>query len=768
MGPGPPRLTTPGSQPEGPGPPGLTTPGSQPEGPGPPGLTTPGSQPEGPGPPGLTTPGSQPEGPGPPGLTTPGSQPEGPGPPGLTTPGSQPEGPGPPRLTTPGSQPEGPGPPRGGYSRAGALWLPPSAPPPPLMVLLGLRGRSPWRGGSVRIACSWAPHRNPILTPHKCRKFPPVRGRWHFRGLCTNLTWFCYECFEFWQSPHAYGLLRINTLVVTKLSSHTFLQTFENMDKQNEEPELSTEENLERDIKLYPHQRDGVDFIRSAHENGKRGVILADEMGLGKSVQVIFFLSLMFCNSNFKHVLIVMPTTLLDDWDTKLKRWCPSIKCCKYHSERDTRKTLLKIQKRRGVVLTTYGILSRRLTDLTHYKDQPFEWDCVIFDESHMLKNSHTKRYKAALMLSNKFCILISGSPIQNNVKELWTLLSLISETCLMGTYNTYRKNFENPITRGREPNAQPDERAYAQKMLECLQERINTIWLRRTKDQIQSFPEVQLPIKWEYVLWIIISPEQEDIYRSLSSIKSSSLKKIHKLRQFCSFPREFSEDMFNEIDPDLLVAASGKFTVLVPMLENLSAAGHHTLVFFQYVSSLKLVQHILEMKDWGRNSVVSIDGNLRTYERHSILKKFQSGRFSILLLTAKVGAEGLTLTAADRVIIAEPSWNQSEDAQAVDRAHRIGQEREVEVYRLITCGTVEEKMYRRQLFKNSLVRQVLGDDPNPLRPFTQEQLMDLQTLGETQFSVTQQQLEEKCQQHFTIDKTLSDHLEDLAGWDRF
>uniref|UniRef100_A0AAY4A1U3 DNA excision repair protein ERCC-6-like n=1 Tax=Denticeps clupeoides TaxID=299321 RepID=A0AAY4A1U3_9TELE len=677
MGPGPPRLTTPGSQPEGPGPPGLTTPGSQPEGPGPPGLTTPGSQPEGPGPPGLTTPGSQPEGPGPPGLTTPGSQPEGPGPPGLTTPGSQPEGPGPPRLTTPGSQPEGPGPPRGGYSRAG---------------------------------------------------------------------------------------LRINTLVVTKLSSHTFLQTFENMDKQNEEPELSTEENLERDIKLYPHQRDGVDFIRSAHENGKRGVILADEMGLGKSVQVIFFLSLMFCNSNFKHVLIVMPTTLLDDWDTKLKRWCPSIKCCKYHSERDTRKTLLKIQKRRGVVLTTYGILSRRLTDLTHYKDQPFEWDCVIFDESHMLKNSHTKRYKAALMLSNKFCILISGSPIQNNVKELWTLLSLISETCLMGTYNTYRKNFENPITRGREPNAQPDERAYAQKMLECLQERINTIWLRRTKDQIQSFPEVQLPIKWEYVLWIIISPEQEDIYRSLSSIKSSSLKKIHKLRQFCSFPREFSEDMFNEIDPDLLVAASGKFTVLVPMLENLSAAGHHTLVFFQYVSSLKLVQHILEMKDWGRNSVVSIDGNLRTYERHSILKKFQSGRFSILLLTAKVGAEGLTLTAADRVIIAEPSWNQSEDAQAVDRAHRIGQEREVEVYRLITCGTVEEKMYRRQLFKNSLVRQVLGDDPNPLRPFTQEQLMDLQTLGETQFSVTQQQLEEKCQQHFTIDKTLSDHLEDLAG----
>ncbi|XP_063080284.1 DNA excision repair protein ERCC-6-like [Engraulis encrasicolus] len=386
----------------------------------------------------------------------------------------------------------------------------------------------------------------------------------------------------------------------------------------------------------------------------------------------------------------------------------------------------------------------------------------MVCDEAHRLKNVKTQTYKVSSSIQVRFRILLTGTPIQNNLKELWSLLSLISETCLVGTSKTFSKNLEKPITRAREADAEASERAKAEELIGCLKEKIKLVWLRRTKEQLPK-----LPGKRELVLWTRLSPEQEAAYRHQISVNqennvTNNFTLLHKLCEICSQPAKSHGRSVNSAEA--LIASSGKLAILIPLLKALSSEGHKTLVFFQYVETLKIVFHTLSKTEWGRRDVLFMDGTVDAAVRPSLLRSFQTGSRSILLVTLKVAAEGLTLTAADRVILMEPSWNQSTDAQAVDRAHRIGQKREVEVYRFITCGTIEEKIYRRQLFKDSLVRQVVGDDQNPYRYFTHSELMDLSTLGDTQQSSTQLQLERQHGTHLSAVEIFGREIEEQVS----
>uniref|UniRef100_A0A3B1J8I8 Helicase ATP-binding domain-containing protein n=1 Tax=Astyanax mexicanus TaxID=7994 RepID=A0A3B1J8I8_ASTMX len=406
---------------------------------------------------------------------------------------------------------------------------------------------------------------------------------------------------------------------------------------------------------LYPHQRDGILFLYNAYKNGKskvegsrNGVILADEMGLGKSIQVILFLHFMIMNTHkWKNALLVMPAGLLSDWKGKLENWTPDITVLIYqNSEKELLRKLRRLQKTGGILLVSYNMFIKHHQTHTTYKGMPFIWDCLVFDEAHKLKNTATKNHKVAASISAGFHILMTGTPIQNNLKEYWSLVSLISDTCLLGTYKTFKNNFENPITKGMAADSGPEERALGIELQKALEKITEPILLRRRKDQIQdpsdhtpSEAGLCLPKKHEYVVWIKLSPEQEVAYRNIVD-KSPVLtfQSIHYLIPVCTHPR------FNTMAQkarDVHLAESGKLAFMLALLETLTANGSFVLVFSNYIKILEIIQKALTQTPWGRNAFLRIDGQNPT-QRDKIVNRFQKKRReNILLLTTSVGAEG-------------------------------------------------------------------------------------------------------------------------------
>ncbi|KAL6487267.1 hypothetical protein MHYP_G00038930 [Metynnis hypsauchen] len=466
----------------------------------------------------------------------------------------------------------------------------------------------------------------------------------------------------------------------------------------------------------------------------------------------------------FKNALLIVPAGLLNDWNDKLKRWTPNMNVLIYHrSDTELARKLRHLQTTGGILLVSYRMFINNYTTLTTYKGMHFVWDCLICDEAHKLKNPATKTHKAVALASAGFYILITGTPMQNNLGEFWSLFSLISDTYVLGTYKTFKNKFENPISKGLEADSGPKERALGMELQRTLERITEPFWIRRRKDQIQdlsgqtlrenipSDPVLHFPKKNEYVVWIKLSSEQEAAYRKIIDNSSSlTFQAIHSLIAVCTYPRLNSYIKGHEMSR-VHLAESGKLTFMLALLEWFTINGNFALVFSNYIKILDIIEKSLTQTSWGRNAFLRIDGQ-NSNQRDKIIRKFQKrGSRNILLLTTSVGAEGFTLTAADCVVFADLSWNQSQDAQAVGRAYRIGQTKDVKTYRLITCGTLEEMIYRRQLFKGSLTRHVVGDEKDPFRRFTQEELKAILTLQESQFSSTQQQLEKQGAKYLDI-----------------
>ncbi|KAM8952856.1 DNA excision repair protein ERCC-6-like [Pelodytes ibericus] len=558
--------------------------------------------------------------------------------------------------------------------------------------------------------------------------------------------------------------------------------------------------------KLFEHQKEGVAFLYSLYRDGRKGGILADDMGLGKTIQVIAFLSAMFDAELVRCILLIMPTTLISNWMKEFKKWTPGMRVNEFHgtSKKERARNLEKTQRRGGIIITTYQMLINNWQQLSTYNGNEFVWDYSILDEAHKIKTSSTKTAKSCYAIPAKNRILLTGTPIQNSLREMWALYDFACQGTLLGTSKTFKMEYENPITRAREKDSTPGEKALGLKISENLMKIIQPYFLRRTKDEVQKkkasekqtntesdikAPDMpSLTRKNDLIIWVYLSSIQEDVYRkfiSLDQIKEllmttrSPLAELNILKKLCDHPRLLSaraciqlglegddyqcnEDQqaltkYDHLTDEALIEESGKLMLLIDLLHKLREEDHRTLVFSQSRKMLDMIDRILCNRGF---KIMRIDGTVPLLEREKVISKFQSNRsYSVLLLTTQVGGVGLTLTAADRVVIFDPSWNPATDAQAVDRAYRIGQQENVVIYRLITCGTVEEKIYRRQIFKDSLIRQTTGDKKNPFRYFSKQELKELFSLEDTRTSSTQIQLQNMHAAERKTDTHLDNHI---------
>ncbi|XP_041644292.1 DNA excision repair protein ERCC-6-like [Cheilinus undulatus] len=579
--------------------------------------------------------------------------------------------------------------------------------------------------------------------------------------------------------------------------------------------------------KLYDYQRNGVAFLYSLYRDGRKGGILADDMGLGKTIQVISFLSGMYDNELAKHTLLIMPTSLITNWTKEFAKWTPGMRVKEFHgtSKAERTRNLEKVQRRGGVIITTYTMLLNNWQQLSSYNGREFTWDYMILDEAHKIKSSSTKTAKSASAIPSKNRVLLTGTPVQNNLKEMWALFDFACQGTLLGTAKTFKSEYENPITRAREKDATPGEKVLGSRMSEALMAIIKPYFLRRTKAEVQknkTHPNKEeisddkdsqdlhssndsgavmpsLTRKNDLIVWTYLSSAQEDIYRqfiSLDHIKEllmttrSPLAELTILKKLCDHPRLLSAAAISKlgleentpesqqiddtdtnsianIPDDTLISESGKLVFLFALLEQLRKEGHRTLVFAHYRKVLDIIERVLGNRGF---KVLRLDGTItQIAERQRLITLFQTDkRYSVFLLTTQVGGVGITLTAANRVVIYDPSWNPATDAQAVDRAYRIGQTENVVIYRLITCGTVEEKIYRRQVFKDSLIRQNTGDKKNPFRYFSKQELKELFTLENTHSSTTQLQLQTMHARHRRTDPELDEHIAHLHSMEMF
>uniref|UniRef100_A0A8C5QQX0 DNA excision repair protein ERCC-6-like n=1 Tax=Leptobrachium leishanense TaxID=445787 RepID=A0A8C5QQX0_9ANUR len=558
--------------------------------------------------------------------------------------------------------------------------------------------------------------------------------------------------------------------------------------------------------KLFEHQKEGIAFLYSLYRDGRKGGILADDMGLGKTIQVIAFLSGMFDAELIKCVLLIMPTTLISNWVREFEKWTPGMRFNEFHgtSKKERSRNLEKIQRRGGILITTYQMLLNNWQQVSTYNGREFVWDYIVLDEAHKIKTSSTKTAKSCYAIPAKNRVLLTGTPVQNNLRELWSLYDFALQGTLLGTSKTFKMEYENPITRAREKDSTPGEKALGLKISENLMKIVQPYFLRRTKSDVQNKRQTEkktaletsvrtlampsLTRKNDLILWVYLSSIQEEVYRkfiSLEQIKEllmttrSPLAELNILKKLCDHPRLLSAraciqlgldddcqlgdgdhgavTKFDHLSDVALMEESGKLMLLIELLNKLKEEGHRSLVFSQSRKMLDMIARILCNRGF---KVMRIDGTVSLPDREKVISNFQSNRsYSVLLLTTQVGGVGLTLTAANRVIIFDPSWNPATDAQAVDRAYRIGQQENVVIYRLITCGTVEEKIYRRQIFKDSLIRQTTGDKKNPFRYFSKQELKELFSLQDTQTSSTQIQLQNMHAAQRKSDIRLDEHI---------
>jgi SNF2 family DNA or RNA helicase len=651
--------------------------------------------------------------------------------------------------------------------------------------------------------------------------------------------------------------------------------------------------------RLYPYQRVGVAWMARLWQQGQGG-ILADEMGLGKTVQVCAFIH-GARKAGATHALFLLPVTLLDHWAKEARAWCPGWPVYTYHgTEAQRRKALRRVSRPSGgILLASYGVLSssdklfdvaiddppsparrgrpcgrpgggsskrRRLDDddfdadagldsggeeLREPEIPPGElpaegkkiaWNVVVCDEAHRMKGISTLLGKSVRQIKAECRLLLSGTPVQNALQDLWALMDF-AQPGLLGNHATFVKHFSDPIDKGSVRGAPAFAVQLKKHLAEQLRSRIGPHILRRTKvgaglivtddsedvgageertaDEEAACDAKQLPPKRETVVWLAPSDEQKHAYGKIlessdiireacskSKLGVEVFRAIGLLKRLCNHPvialpgtkagdwsnllsecrqsaesigssgevtvpmstssgispskiapvlptSEEDRDETNEamsltaqveeddaeasVEADVetllrqlprsfeaIVGQSAKLKCLASMLPALADRGHRVLVFSQSVKMLDLVW-LCCLKPKGLRCL-RLDGQTDSQERAAKVAKFQAPgqlRFQFMLLTTSVGGVGLNLTAADRVVVVDPAWNPATDSQAVDRAYRIGQEKEVRVYRLIMSGLIEDKMFRLQIFKMGLTKTALEADQQH-RYFTAREIRTL------------------------------------------
>ena len=456
------------------------------------------------------------------------------------------------------------------------------------------------------------------------------------------------------------------------------------------------------------YQRDGLGWFSFLREFDFGGC-LADDMGLGKTVQVLALLqSRKDHRSGDQHrpSLAIVPKSLVFNWSDEASRFCPQLRVLNYTGA--SRKEDLENIHQADLVLTTYGTLRRDIVELKEY-----EFDYVILDEAQAIKNHQSQAAKACRLLRGEHRLAMSGTPIENHLGELWSLFEFLNPG-MLGSSSAFQV-----LSR--------EARKGDQDSLQLLSQALRPFILRRTKEQVLD----DLPEKVEKTLSCELTGTQRKQYDELRSyyrahlnkeIKKNGLNKskfhvleaLLRLRQAACHPGLIDEAKVDDI--------SAKQEMLLEQIHNVIAEGHKALVFSQFTSLLAIMRRQLD-----KDEIIYeyLDG--KTRKRESAVKRFQSDPdCKLFLISLKAGGHGLNLTAADYVFILDPWWNPAVEAQAIDRAHRIGQKRKVFAYRLICRDTVEEKIVRLQNEKRELADAIVGANESMMRSLSADDLQIL------------------------------------------
>ena len=442
---------------------------------------------------------------------------------------------------------------------------------------------------------------------------------------------------------------------------------------------------------LRDYQREGLRWLNALDAAGVGGV-LADDMGLGKTLQLLAHLLTLKQAGRLKHpALIVLPTSLIPNWQGETARFVPDLTVLTLHGPQ--RSEHFGEIDQHDIVLTSYALLPRDLDVLTQHR-----FELVVLDEAQQVKNPRTQARRALLKLKAGRMVCLTGTPLENHLGELWSQLDL-AVPGLLGDERAFRRHYRGPIEK------QNDEACQQR-----LNQRIAPFILRRTKAEVAS----ELPAKTEITRRVVLEGKQRELYESLRLSLAEELREViaqrgieHsgiivldallKLRQACCDPH------LVKLEAARGVRESAKLELLLEMLPALVAEGRKVLLFSQFTEMLKLIGRELDRK---RIRYVTLTGETR--DRATPVRRFQDGEVPLFLLSLKAGGVGLNLTAADTVIHYDPWWNPAAEAQAADRAHRIGQDKPVFVYKLITAGTVEERIEVMKERKAELAAAVL------------------------------------------------------------
>ncbi|UYI26720.1 DNA excision repair protein [Encephalitozoon cuniculi] len=466
---------------------------------------------------------------------------------------------------------------------------------------------------------------------------------------------------------------------------------------------------------LFPYQQDGVRWMLRLYRDEKGGV-LADDMGLGKTIQVIVFLGALLHSRVVSKALILCPATIVSQWMDEWKRFYPFVRIFFGFPNEDCE----------GVYLMSYEKFKAGVKN--------FLWDVLILDEGHRIKNKNAQITLSVKKARSRGRFVLSGTPIQNNLGELWSIFDFVNPG-LLGSHTSFNEEFEEVIRRGGYRNASnlQVEKAYRHSLM--LRSLIEPYILRRTKSQVSH----KLPSKEDKIVFCSLTPAQIELYnRVLESKhimkvltgKANLLSGISMLRKVCNHPRllfprklgvsedceEEASDEKNGEDEALelpgadvsydLVSSSCKIKILVDLLKKWRSEGNKVLVFSQTIRMLDIIERCVR-----KYTYLRMDGRTPTSSRPGLVDRFNEDEDVFLfLLTTKVGGLGLNLTGASRIVIYDPDWNPSTDTQAKERAWRYGQKKGVEIYRFVCKDTIEEKVYQKQIFKDLLGKKVLSN----------------------------------------------------------
>ncbi len=459
---------------------------------------------------------------------------------------------------------------------------------------------------------------------------------------------------------------------------------------------------------LRPYQKAGFNWLLRLHQTGCHGC-LADDMGLGKTLQTLSLLQHLKATGELKTSLLIAPVVTLANWESEMARFTPDLKSCRHAgTERlDSAEGFAEYD----LIIVSYHTLRN---DVDIFLD--FEFDYIVLDEAHYIKNAGSRIFKAVRSLKSRHRLSLTGTPLENNTMELWSQFSFLTPG-LLGSSKEFYNRFAQPIEKKKDDEA-----------LTVLRDTVSPFMLRRRKeDVLDDLPPKEIIIHYSDML-----PGQEALYnryrdfyrarvkgliddKGLAGSSVEIFQFLLKLRQLAIYPPMTG-------DADAMALSSGKMDALRDVLDEVLQEDHKILIFSQFLGSLDAMGDFCRTQHWDYSRITG-----QTADRAEEIRRFQEDEdVRIFLLSLKAGGVGINLTAADYVVLFDPWWNPAAERQAIDRAHRMGQKRKVISYKMITRGTIEEKILRMQEEKTALMDGIMQDDSSIFSSLGEDEVMGL------------------------------------------